>query len=298
MYDVRRLALLRELSHRGTIGAVAQAVHLSPSSVSQQLSVLEREVGVPLLDKVGRRLQLTPQAEILVAHTEVVLARLEQAETDLSASLRAASGTITVGVFQSAVLSLLPTALRQLAEEHPLLRVELHQREPEAALAATAIGDFDLVVAEQYPGHAARWHQGLDRKLLVADPIRLAVPRTGPWSRVRSLADAATAAWVMEPDNVASRHWAEQTCRTAGFEPDVRYETPDVQAHVDLVESGLAVAFITGLTWRRRRPDLDLLDLPRSPRRQVFTATRRAVAHDLGVAACRVALESAVPDDL
>ena len=69
MLDVRRLSLLRELSLRGTITAVASALHQTPSSVSQQLALLEKEAGVPLLLKAGRRLQLTPHAELLVAHT-------------------------------------------------------------------------------------------------------------------------------------------------------------------------------------------------------------------------------------
>ncbi len=85
MLDVRRLRLLLELHARGTLAAVAEALHQSPSSVSQQLSQLEREVGVELLRKVGRGVQLTPQAAILVEHAEAVVRRLEQAETDLAA---------------------------------------------------------------------------------------------------------------------------------------------------------------------------------------------------------------------
>ena len=86
MLDVRRLRLLREVHVRGTIAAVAAAIHQSPSSVSQQLNQLEREVGVDLLRKVGRRVQLTSEAELLVAHAEAVLERLELAESDLLAA--------------------------------------------------------------------------------------------------------------------------------------------------------------------------------------------------------------------
>src|SRR6185312_16997436 len=92
MLDVRRLRLLREVKVRGTLAEVAAALNLSPSSVSQQLALLEKEAGVELLRKAGRRVQLTPQAEILVAHTESLLSRLEQAETDLAASLTTVTG--------------------------------------------------------------------------------------------------------------------------------------------------------------------------------------------------------------
>ena len=102
MLDVRRLRLLVELSQRGTLAAVAEALSYSPSSVSQQLSQLEREAGVPLLVQVGRRVQLTPQAELLVGHARAVLDRLEEAESDVARSLTAVGGTVRIAVFQSA----------------------------------------------------------------------------------------------------------------------------------------------------------------------------------------------------
>ncbi|GMA89832.1 hypothetical protein GCM10025869_03610 [Homoserinibacter gongjuensis] len=119
MLDVRRLTLLRELALRGTIAAVATALHQTPSAVSQQLTQLEREARVPLLRKAGRRLQLTPQAEILVRRTEEVLTTLEAAETELAASLTQATGVIRVAIFQSVALALLPAVLDVLEREHP-----------------------------------------------------------------------------------------------------------------------------------------------------------------------------------
>src|SRR5260221_13716162 len=101
MWDVRRLRLLRELSVRGTIAAVAEAQHLSPSSVSQQLTQLEREVGLPLLRKSGRGGQLTQQAEILVEHTEAILQRLEAAESPRLPSLNEPARAGRRGLFQS-----------------------------------------------------------------------------------------------------------------------------------------------------------------------------------------------------
>jgi DNA-binding transcriptional LysR family regulator len=292
MLDVRRLRVLRELKLRGTLAEVALALNQSPSAISQQLAQLEREVGVELLRKTGRRVALTPQAEILVAHTTAVLERLELAESELGVSLGSATGTVRLAVFQSAALALLPGVLTLLAEEHPALRVEVTQREPETALYETWIRDFDLVVAEQYPGHAAAHHPELDRVALTTDAIRLAVPhpdasRTG----IRSIEQAASSPWVMEPRGAASRHWAEQTCRSAGFEPDVRFETADLQAHMRLVESGNAVALMPDLVWTGRSTTAALIDLPGAPRRTIFTAARRASVQNPSILACRDALQ-------
>jgi len=299
MLDVKRLRLLRELHIRGTLADVAAALQYSPSAVSQQLALLEKEAGVPLLRKVGRRVQLTAQAEILVAHTAEVLETLERAEADLSASLTTVTGTVKLAVFQSAALALLPDMLTAMAHTYPEVRIEMTQREPETALYETWARDFDLVVAEQYPGHAAPRHPELDRVTLTTDAIRLAVPPAHlagapamPADRpVTKIEDTADLPWVMEPRGAASRHWAEQACRQAGFEPDVRYETADLQAHVRLIESGNAVALMPDLVWTGRPPALTLLELPGLPRRTVFTSARRASRRRPAILACREILE-------
>ena len=289
--DVRRLRLLRELKLRGTIAAVAAALSYTPSSVSQQLALLETEAGVPLLEKSGRRVQLTPQAEVLVRHTAVLLDRLELMESELDQSLTEVTGTVRLAVFQSAALGIIPQALTIFGEEYPQLRVEVTQREPESALFETWTREFDLVIAEQYPGHAAPRQVDLDRVSLFRDQLRLGVPATFGGS---SLADARNSAWVMEPRGTASRHWAEQLCRQDGFEPDVRFETADLQAQIRLIESGHAVAVLPDLVWAGREPGIRLLDLHGSPRRTIFTAARKASASRPAVKACRDVLARAV----
>jgi len=283
--DVKRLRLLHELHVRGTISAVAAALSYTPSSVSQQLALLETEAGVPLLEKSGRRVRLTPQAEVLVRHTAALLERLELMTAELDTSLTEVTGTVRLAVFQSAALGIVPRALTILRDEYPQLRVEVTQREPEHALFETWTREFDLVVAEQYPGHAAPRQPDLDRVPLLEDELRLGVP-----FEAASLRDVADAAWVMEPRGTASRHFAEQLCRQAGFEPDVRFETADLQAHIRLIESGHAVALLPDLVWGGREPGIRLLTLPGSPRRTVFTSAREASVARPGIIACRDAL--------
>lgn len=297
MLDIRRMRLLRELSIRGTVAGVAAALNYSPSSVSQQLALLEREAGVELLRKSGRRLALTPQAQVLVAHTTELLAALERAESALARTQPAVGGTVRLAIFQTAALALLPQVLRRLRKTHPQLRVEMVQHEPETALHETWARDFDLVVAEQYPGHAAPHYTELDREPLTHDAIRLALPAAGTGTevpgeflQVHSIAQAAGLPWVMEPRGAASRHWAEQACRSAGFEPDVRYETADLQAHIGLVESGNAVALLPDLVWGNKVAPLRLVDLPGRPQRTVFTAMRNSSAGHPAIAAVRRAL--------
>jgi DNA-binding transcriptional LysR family regulator len=345
MLDVRRLRLLVELSRRGTLAAVAEALAYSPSSVSQQLALLEKEAGVPLLVQVGRRVQLTPQAELLVGHAQAVLERLEEAEADVARSLTTVSGTVRIAVFQSAAHAVVPQALTLLAHEHPDLRVEITEREPELALFDVAARDFDLVVAEQYPGTSRPLHPELDRVPLARDAIRLALPphpsarhrparridpaaapvdgdasprtdsaRSPARAAIRSAADhaadagergglrspaieqlrdAASLPWVMEPRGTAARRFAEQLCREAGFEPDVRFETADLMGHIRLIRSGNAVGLLPDLVWAGEPPSVHLAPLPGDPEREVFSSTRRASARRPAVVAARDALARA-----
>jgi len=284
--EPRRLRLLAELKSRGTITAVADALAYSPSSVSQQLALLEAEAGVTLLVKSGRRVVLTPQAELLVERTVQLLDSLELMESELQSSLTAITGTVRLAVFQSAALGIVPQALTLLASEYPALRVEVTQREPESALFEVWAREFDLVIAEQYPGHAAPRQPGLDRLSLCEDELRL--------GGAASLADAATLPWVMEPRGTASRHFAEQLCRTAGFEPDVRFETADLRAHIRLVESGNAVALLPDLVWAGRAATVELAPLPGHPHRSVFTSAREASLARPALRAVREVLERSV----
>ncbi|EST36233.1 LysR substrate-binding domain-containing protein [Streptomyces roseochromogenus] len=302
MFDLHRLRLLRELKHRGTLAAVATALSYAPSSVSQQLSLLEAEAGVPLLEPVGRRVRLTEQAEILVAHTEAVLERLERAEADIAASLSGLAGltgTLRIASFQTAALALVPTALGLLREWHPRLRVHVTHREPERALPALQARDFDLVLAEEYPGNPNPRPAELEQEDLLDDALQLALPETaerpgtrGPLAVLRSLADRP---WVMEPEGTAARHWAMTLCRTAGFEPDVRFETTDLLLHLRLVDQKHAAAFLPALVWDGRPPSVALRQLPRGRRaRRIFTVVRRGGSRHPAVLACRDALRHAV----
>ncbi|WP_375791724.1 LysR family transcriptional regulator [Kineococcus radiotolerans] len=293
MLDVHRLRLLRELHRRGTLAAVAAALGYSPSAVSQQLSQLEAEAGVPLLEKVGRGVALTAAARVLVGHADAVLAQLERAEADLAALHDDVTGTLRVASFQSVLFVLVPAALTRLARSHPALRVEIGQHEPGPAFSLLAAHDVDLVLGEEYPGYPQPRAADADDEDLVLDELRLAVPREGPWSGARSLADVDGAPWVVEPRGTEPGAWILAECRRAGFEPDVRISSPDVLLHVRLVETGHAVALLPDLAWAGRRPALRLVDLPARPARRLFTRVRRGAAERPAVQAFRQALREA-----
>jgi len=289
MLDLRRLRLLRELGRRGTITAVAEALSYSPSAVSQQLTALEKETGVRLLEPAGRRVRLTAQADVLIAHTEVLLEEMERAEAALAQSLNETVGTLRLAAFQTAVLTLVPRALTDLEQQHPRLRVEVTELEPEVALPALVAGEFDMVLGEEYPGHPLPRPRETERDDLLTDELRLITP--AGWSG-RSLPSLASRPFVMEPVGTTAREWATAVCRQAGFEPEVRYTSTDLQIHLRLVKSGLAAALLPDLSGATDRHDVVARRLHGRPRRQIFTTVRRGAARHPKVQAATTALRA------
>ncbi|MDQ1018729.1 LysR family transcriptional regulator [Streptomyces afghaniensis] len=287
MYNLRRLQMLRELKHRGTLAAVATALSYSPSAVSQQLSLLENEVGAPLLQPHGRRVRLTPQADILVAHTEAVLRQLDQAAADIAASLAEVTGTLRVAGFQTAALALLPRALTWLGETHPGVRVTFTQAEPDTALAALLARDCDVVIDEVFPGRPQARATEVEHQLLARDLMRLATP--GP----AELAELAGRPWAMEPAGTPAREWTTAVCQEAGFEPDVAFETADMLVHAELVAAGHAAAFLPDLLWHDRRPPVALYHLAARHHRDILVTVRSGAAGHPLIRALLAALSAA-----
>ena len=303
MLDVNRLRMLVELSRRGTLSAVADALSYSKATVSQQLSALEREVGAPLLRRVGRGVQFTPQGNVLVAEAIGILDQLEHARVAVAESLTEVTGTVRIAVFQTAAHALLPPALLALQAQHPSLRVDVTESDPESSLEGVASRDFDLMLAEQYPGRTRPINADLDRVVLTHDAIALARRSGGETdaaATASSRADVAAALssmrdepWVLEPRGTASRAWAEQVCRTAGFEPDVHFEVADLTTHIRLIRAGLAVGLLPELVWAGDAPTVDLTPLPGAPRREIFSSARRVSAAAPSIRAVRRALADA-----
>ena len=176
MLDPRRLAVLREFAAQGTIARAAEALSFTPSAVSQQLSQLQRESGVALFRRAGRRLELTDAGRMLAARAGELLARLEEVEAELAQAAGDVRGTVRVAAFQTAARALVLPAIDQLAVTHPNLRMELVELEGEESLPLVARGGVELAIAEEYE-HAPRPHMaGLERAYLDPDEMVLALP--------------------------------------------------------------------------------------------------------------------------
>jgi DNA-binding transcriptional LysR family regulator len=277
MLDPRRLVVLREFAAQGTIAGAAEALAFTPSAVSQQLAQLQREAGVELLRKVGRRLELTDAGRTLVARAEELLARVEEVEAELAAHGQQVRGTVRVGAFQTAAMSLVLPAIERLA--HPDLHVQLVEGEAEESLPMVIRGELDVAIAEEYD-HAPRPRPPqLQREYLEPDRLVLALPRghaaaehDGPVP----LAALRDAHWAAPRAPSAFADMVARLCRAVGgFEPDVRHRAYDLYLLIELVAVRGAVALLPALGRPERDPRIVVRPVAEGQfTRALFVATR------------------------
>jgi DNA-binding transcriptional LysR family regulator len=242
MLELRRLRLLSELHERGTIAAVADALQFTPSAVSQQLAMLEREAGVKLIEKAGRGVRLTDPGLVLAEHAGALLQRAALAEADLAAAANEIAGRGLVAAFQSAAFKLALPAIGQLRNTAPRLRCGLVEVEPEVALPALALGDLDLVIGDEWDHYPWPLTPNLTRYELLRDPILL-VGSDAP------LEDLRDAHWATGHPGMSWEESLRRVCRErGGFEPDIRHRANDANVALALVRAGLALTLLPNLS--------------------------------------------------
>jgi DNA-binding transcriptional LysR family regulator len=255
--NVSRLRVLRELAHRGSITAVAEALWLTPSAVSQQLAALERETRVQLVERAGRGVRLTAAGRVLAQHSERVFEALDEASSALRALQSEPSGRLRVASFPSVVRVVLPQVIARLRERFPELRVEVEDLEGEQSLEAIRLGHVDVAIIDDLTWTASRRRDGLRRTELFGTPLVVAFARGGPWT------DRSEVAWselrhvpqVAEHRSSVFARSVEEECSRAGFEPQVHARVHDAGAMLALVEGGDMVAVL---------PELAVLGQPHS----------------------------------
>ncbi|MFD3680099.1 LysR substrate-binding domain-containing protein [Streptomyces sp. NPDC058613] len=333
MLDVRRLRLLRELARRGTIAAVAEALAFSPSAVSQQLTVLEREAGLPLLERTGRRVRLTPAGETLVRHADAVLERLERAGADLADARGGLAGALRVGAFPTAARAIVPAALTALARRHPGLEPMVSETDPAAVAHALRAGDLDVALIHAYDLVPAPREPGLDTEPLYREAMYLAAPagrapgppppggpgrgpegsrgrtteespgRSPEGSRGRTTDQAAVLLahaedpWITATPGTLCHAMTVRACQAAGFTPRVRHRVDEFATVLALVAAGQGVAVVPQLgVTAPPDPAVRLTRLPMERRTEV--AFRSGSADHPAVAAFAAALRESVPPEL
>ncbi|MEW1840315.1 LysR family transcriptional regulator [Nonomuraea angiospora] len=285
MLDPRKLHLLRELARRGTIAAVAEAVTFTPSAVSQQLSALEREAGVPLLERTGRTVALTPAGRLLVEHAHAVLEQLERASAALAAARGGPSGPLRIGAFPTAARVLLPPALVDLTGAHPGLVPMVSEIDPADVSAALRAGELDVALVHEYDFVPPVTDASIETEPLFSEPMYL--------TDRSSVADARADAWITDRPGTLCHTMAIRACQAAGFEPLVRHHIDDFDTVLAFVAAGQGVALVPHLAAIDPPAGVTLTRLPLS--RRTLAAFRKGNGEHPAIRAAVAAFHAAIP---
>ncbi|MER7245707.1 LysR family transcriptional regulator [Kribbella sp. NPDC000426] len=280
MMDLHRLRLLREVHGRGTVHGAARALGYSPSAISQQLAVLEREAGTPLLERVGRNVRLTAAGQVLVRHATTLLDGVEAAEAELAAvAAGRVAGVVRIGAFQSAFIRVVAPAIRSLAAAHPDIRVEAAELEVEQAAPALRLQQLDVMVGDEYDGQPRAVHTDLLREPLLREHIRVVLPEDHPAAAADRvpIAELADLPWAACQPGTGHREMHVRVCRElGGFEPDLRYSSDDFLILLELVRTTGAGALLPDLVIGQGAPGVAVrLPAEGAVGRAVFLLTRR-----------------------
>jgi DNA-binding transcriptional LysR family regulator len=273
MIDVRRLRLLLELTRRGTITAVADALAYTPSAVSQQLAALERETGVPLLERTGRRVTLTPAGTVLARYAESVLATLEEASAALAATRNSLTGPLRIGSFPTAARTILPPALVALGRDHPALELMVTELDPVAVPGALRTGTLDVALTFVYDYVPAQPDPALDTEPLLEETVYLATADPAG----TSIGDWRDAPWIAGSPDTLCHTMVVRACQACGFTPRIRHYADDFATVLALVAAGQGISLVPQLGVTDAPPGVTLT--PLTSRRRTSIASRKGTRH-------------------
>ena len=279
MLDVRRLSVLREVVSGGSFSAAADALHLSQSAVSQQVATLEREVGQQLLERTSDGPKPTAAGEALLEHTDAVLCRLEEAERELVEIAGLGAGRLRLMSFPTASARLVTKAMSDFHRRYPRVDLSYVEGEPEHSLPALRRGEIDLAVSFDYDMLPEDFGRDLDATLIFQEAMRIALPKGHPLAAAGEVPVSALGAedWLCGNGSSSCQLAVLETCRKAGFEPKISFESDDYEVLKGLIAAGLGVTLLPELAGDH--PGIELREtVPKPTVRRIWAVTREAAS--------------------
>ncbi len=241
--NFERMRTLWLVSQHGSMAAAAHHLGVTPSAVSQQISSLEVTVGVELLQADGRGVALTSTGQSLADRAGEIVGSLESAGALIEKELATISGAYRVASIPTAALSLVRHAVRVLQDSHPMLEMSVIDQDPDSSIRQLQSRQVDLAIIDVFDDEPWLVPNGLTATSLGHETMQLFVPESmnlpeGPLE----LSQLADASWISSPAFVAYSNTVRNSCRQAGFEPNIRWETDDIFLMQHYVADGFGVA--------------------------------------------------------
>ncbi|TAA50793.1 LysR family transcriptional regulator [Shinella sp. JR1-6] len=280
MLNLSRLQLLHELSVLGTISAVARSLNLTRPAVSQQLSLLEKEVGLVLFERSGKGVRWTSAGERLLAGVGGILQAVNEVEADLARTAQTVTGELRIAAFGSAAATIIPQAITHLVKHHPSLEIFFNEMEPGDGLKATAAKQVDIAIVDDLTG-TENFALQLDFEPLYIDPFKAVVSTdhrlAGAGRRTVELWELAQEKWALNQAAVGYQSFIVNACHAEGYSPNVMASCRNIAATLEFVRTGNFVTVLPGLATHNIKidPDFRCLDLRPVTQRRLFSAVAK-----------------------
>lgn len=274
VFNTWRLQLLVQFEVLGTMHRVAEVMHVSPSTVSQQLSMLEKETNTVLFERVGRQVQLTLAGHEFVKQVRPILGELELIGNAMSGRSSTLQGTVRVASFASALRTIVIPAVERVRERYPTIDVKLYEMEPGQSIPSLDSQQIDIAIVA-YFGKVALERRNHDLVELGGDGLRILVGEENPLSAraMVNVADLADQRWAVEFDSAYLSEYLKHLCRDAGFTPIIDGVFGSYAAMREAVRRNLMICALPELAIPSRE-GVAVLGLNPARTRRVFMLTR------------------------
>lgn len=244
-----QLQAIRDVVATGSLRTTAKRLGYTPSAVSQQISSVERALGVPLFERSPRSVRPTAAGTQLARRAARLLAELEAAEDEMRSFAAAERGRLHLGSFWSAGFRLVPEVLAEFLRDRPQVDVRYEEGDPQAVTPAVVDGRLDLAVVFEYGTVPHKWPDDLEMTLILEEPLYVLVPTGHRLSRRRRvrIGDLSDERWICYREGTDAARSLFHICAEGGFRPEVLFRTNDYNLPYELVRKGLGVAMVPEL---------------------------------------------------
>ncbi|KWX87628.1 LysR family transcriptional regulator [Paenibacillus riograndensis] len=226
----------------------ARSLHVTQSSLSKPIGRLEEDLGVPLFDRVGRKLRLNEYGNKFLRRAERALFELEQGKQELRDLSSPEQGTLDLAVTAA---SALPHILREFRKKRPHVQFHVQMLATQEMVKLLHQGDVDVCLSSP-----AVEEEDIECQVVYNDPILVAVPKGHRLAERTSvsLTELKDEAFVGVKRGYGTRDLADRICRSVGFEPKYVYEGDEPARLSALVEAEIGIAFIPSTARNSRDP--------------------------------------------
>ncbi|WNB88834.1 LysR substrate-binding domain-containing protein [Glutamicibacter protophormiae] len=240
--ELRQLRYFIAVAEERHFGRAAQRLGMAQPPLSQQIRQLEDQLGVTLLERTTRRVDLTPAGQELLERGRAVLAEIATLEADVHRIGAGTTGVLRLGCCGAATYASMPRVLRGVAERLPGVALTV-QGEMSDAAVESGLRERTLDLGLLHPPVAT---PGIEHRVVGRERLVVAVPQGSPLVSGRGLAvgDLREQLFVGHPAGSPVQRVVDELCRGGGFQPRVAQSTPEISAMLSLVAAGQGVAVV------------------------------------------------------